>query len=162
MKKEQILGQLRELLTAGAAAMVAYNVGDGFDATALIGAVIAIVAVVWSIRSHEGWSLVVSLIRKALSATGGAMVAYGLMNDTQSTALLATVGPLLSMVGSWRANGDGSSRPGSGLPLLLLGALAVFCLLPSCTVSVGPDGAYGVIVDPVAAGTLVTHILEEK
>ena len=163
MQKERFLGQLRELLTAGASALIAYNIIDsGFDATSLVAAVVAIATVVWSILSHDGLSRIISLVRKALSASGGALVAYGLMTDAQSTALLAISGPVLAMLGSWKANVDGSSEAGSGSFLLLMGLGAVLTLLPSCTVSVAPDGAKSVIIDPVSAGNLVTHILEDK
>lgn len=105
MRKEQILGQLRELLTAGAAAFVTFRSIDGFDPQAAIAAIVAVIALIWGIWEKQSWGVVASLVRKAFSAAGSALVTYGIMTGDQNAAIAGVLGPAIALLTSFRANG---------------------------------------------------------
>lgn len=139
MKKEQKLGLIREVLMSVGAALVAFGVTkESFDVIPAVGAIMALISLVWVFVAKEGTSqIAMSLTRKALSATGGALVAYGIANPEQNQAIGGLMFPLLALLFSHFSNGGKANV--SGLPVLI-GALAAFSVfsLPSCSVGLDP------------------------
>ena len=107
MKKEQKLGLIREILMSVGAALVAFGVTkESFDIIPAVGAIMALISLVWVFVAKDGSSqIVMSLIRKALSAVGGALVAYGIANPEQNQAIAGFMLPLLSLLFSHFSNG---------------------------------------------------------
>ena len=155
---------------SGGAALIAFGViRESFDIIPAIGAIMAIISLICVFRAKDSTSkVVVSLIRKALSATGGALVAYGCLNPEQSEAIGGLILPIISLLSSASANGDKPSP--TGLPALI-GVLAAFSLfsLPSCSVGLDantgmpilrPDTETILILSDKAAGRLNDEIAD--
>ena len=168
MKKEQLLGLIRELLMAGGAALASFGVvKEGFDALPAVGAVMALISLVWAISDKSGGAAQIgTLVRKALSAAGGAIAAYGLASPDQIGAVSAVLLPIVAMAWSNSTNGDGDQSAGR-FPLWILALTPFFFALPSCTVSVDPTTGKPIVgVDGAAIGQIINDkaaaILEEK
>ena len=159
MKREQRLGLVREILMSGGAALIAFGViRESFDLVPAIGAIMAIISLIWVFRAKDSTpQVIVSLIRKAFSAAGGALVAYGCLNPEQREAIGGLVFAIISLLSSAASNGDKPSP--TGLPALI-GLLAALSLLslPSC--SVGLDPATGMPVIKPDTETII--ILSDK
>ena len=139
MKKEQKLGFIREILMSAGAALIAFGlIKDGFDILPAIGALMSVISLVWVLIVKDGGSQIfMSLLRKTISAVGGALVAYGIANPEQYEAIAGAILPILSLVLSNTSNGGG--RTVSNFPVVI-GALATFLLisLPSCSIGLDP------------------------
>ena len=63
---------------SGGAALIAFGlIKESFDLVPAIGAIMAIISLIWVFRTkYSTPQVIVSLIRKAFSAAGGALVAY--------------------------------------------------------------------------------------
>lgn len=103
-KKEQFLGLLRELLTAGGALFFGAFTG----LPAVIGLAVAIAAIAWGIYHHEGVGILETSIRKALSALPGFLLAFGWISADAAPQLLAFITPLFSLIWSFNVNGSSS------------------------------------------------------
>ena len=138
MKKEQALGQIRELLAALGAVLVTWGISDGNQWSPVIGVLIAAYSLTWGLLHHRdpatpgrmSWSLV----RKFINVLGTALVTYGVLHPDRFNALVplvAALGPLLAAHFSWVDNNpeDGPQDPGPPLWIFLL---ALIPLLPSC------------------------------
>lgn len=170
MKREQRLGLVREILMSGGAALIAFGViQESFDIVPAIGAIMAIISLIWVFRTKDSTpKVIVSLIRKAFSAAGGALVAYGCLNPEQSAAIGGLVLPIISLLSSASANGEKPAP--TGLPSLI-GLLAVLSLfsLPSCSIGldantgmpiIRPDTETILILSDKAAGRLNDEIAD--
>lgn len=110
MNKEQILGQVRELLTAGGAVLAVYGLHYGHQWEPVIGVLVLGIALAWGLYQKEGWDSIYSTVRKLANTAGSAAVTYGILAENQAAALLGLVGPALALLGSWRSNGAEESR----------------------------------------------------
>tara|TARA_B100000287_G_scaffold95887_3_gene88047 strand:+ start:552 stop:1046 length:495 start_codon:yes stop_codon:yes gene_type:complete len=155
---------------SGGAALIAFGIlKESFDLVPAIGAIMAIISLIWVFRTKDSTpKIIVSLIRKAFSATGGALVAYGCLNPEQSEAIGGLILPIISLLSSASANGDKPST--EGLPALI-GLLAALSLLslPSCSVGLDantgmpvlrPDTETILILSDKAAGRLNEEIAD--
>lgn len=148
MKKDQLLGLIRELSNTVGAALVTYGILSGEMMQLALGLVMCIASLFFAIANREGKDIVFTLIRKLLSAGGGVAIALGVITPDKIEALVAVVGPMLALIWSVRSNGPGISKGVSFCILLTL----VLCL-PSCaglTVDLGSDPNDGEIRTPVS------------
>lgn len=99
-KKEQFLGLLREVFTAGGALM--FGAFEGMPS--VTGLVIACAAVVWGLIYHEGLGMLETSIRKALSAVPGFLLAFGWVQPETAPLLAAFILPLFAMIWSFNKN----------------------------------------------------------
>jgi hypothetical protein len=137
---EKQLGLLRELLTAASAALIAYGIGTSGLWEEISGGIVAIVMLIWGIRSNAGWEALSSSLRKALSAAAGVLVMTGVLAPDKAEVLLGLALQFVSFGWSlWGKGGDSATPP--AVPLLALLAALSF-LLPSCT---GVDGLGSVV-----------------
>jgi hypothetical protein len=145
MTKEVFGGQVRELANAAGAALVAFGFLEQEISIALGGLVVSAAMVAWGIRNKTGLEALLSGIRKVVGAAGGVVLVLGYMGAAEVESLLAVAATILTMVGSFLANGGKTS---GRLPLLLLCAMLAVGL-PSCGGSfrydLGPDWGGAVI-----------------
>lgn len=134
MKKEQILGLLRESLMAGGALTFA-----GFSGLpSVVGIIMMIVSIIWGVWYNEGAEIIYTAIRKLLSAAPGAMVELGLINMEQATNLIAFLLPVSAMIWSYISKGDKNI---SNRVFAIGFFLAIAFFLPSCGgLAITPDG----------------------
>lgn len=114
MTRDKLLGQARELLTAGAAILTAYGYTNDQYVALWSGVVIALVSLIFGVMKHEGRQKLWSLGRKVINVGGAVAVHHGLTNPDQMAALLGILGPLLAMKGSLSANAE--DDPQGNLP----------------------------------------------
>lgn len=78
MKKEQILGVLRQVLTFFGAWLVARGLGDESLIQEIVGSITAVAATLWGWfdKSKRGLNVWVSLIRHLVSAVAGVLVLF--------------------------------------------------------------------------------------
>lgn len=156
MNKEQVLGRIREVL-----AMVGFIVfGSSDGVTSAVGLVVAIVAVVWALRHHEGVEIIFSSFRKLLSAVPGALLAFDLVSIDTAGAITALIAPVLAMAWSFVANHDDDKGGGSDGGLSIKSVALVVCVLsllslPSCSVAVGLDGKPRLELDVYSAKQMI-------
>lgn len=150
MNKEQTLGQVRAFLSALAGVLIAFGLKDGHGWEPTIGIAMLGVSLTWGLYHKEGWSSVWSVARKLLNALGAAAATYGFLTPEKAEAMVGLVGPIISIITSWKANGDGSTKPPTGLALPLIMAFGIsMCFFSSgCAVHVNPDGSKDVIIMP--------------
>ncbi len=181
MTKQQKLGTFRAVLTALGASLATWGISDGNQWAPVTGAILAVISATWGVLHHRDpatpstirWSLV----RKAASAIGAALVTYGFLNPERVAGLemlIASFGPLLALWFSKIDNspGDDDDDDGFGEPdpprrgdvglWLIFLALTSFLLMPGCTVTVAPDGSVSATVDDAPAAVRVVEILTEK
>lgn len=92
------LSMLRELLTAGSAALVTYGIGSEAVWQEAAGGIIAIVMLVWGIKSNTGKEQWFTLARKTMSAVGGVIVTTGTLDPDKANILLGFWLSALSLV----------------------------------------------------------------
>lgn len=109
-RQAQIWGAVREMLTALGGALAAYGVLNDSVTTAIVGAFVALAAVLEAVHAHVGREKLLTLARKALSATGGALVAVGVIEDAQVQAILGVLVPAVALAWSLQANADPPAR----------------------------------------------------
>lgn len=146
--KNQFLGLLREFLTAvGALAFAAFS-----GTEAVIGLLVAIAAVIWSLVQHEGRDLLKSSLRKALSALPGGLLAVGWVEPETAGQITAMLAPAFAAGWSiWdNGEGDGGLAGPAALAMFWIMAAAGAMTLTSCAVSLGADGKPRVSLDPAA------------
>jgi drug/metabolite transporter superfamily protein YnfA len=118
MKKDKLLGLIRELLMAVGAGLLTYGVQVSAGVIeASIGAIMVVASLVWALRFNEGAETVFTLVRKLLSAAGGVGVALGVITPEKLEAMLLVVGPLISL--AWSVYSKGGSLP-PAVPAILL------------------------------------------
>jgi hypothetical protein len=163
MNKERILGLLRELLMVVGSALIAFGIlKEGFDILPAVGAVMAVASLVGSVFAKEGVEILFSLIRKVLSAGGGALVAYGAVTPDQVEAVMAILAPVLSLIWSWTSKSSEHGGPSFPAPVIVF-LFSLACLaLPSCSVKVNPDGSKDVLIDAQGVGQVIPILLEGK
>lgn len=144
MTSEQRKGQIREALIAAAGILTAWGVSDGHGWMPVVALLMALyclgAAVQRHIRRGEG-AVAWSLIRKTINAAGAGAATYGLLTQGQAdqiSSLAYALGPIIASASSWISNGPGP-KSGGKLPILIIGLIGMFAL-PSCNLSVTPDG----------------------
>lgn len=134
MKKEQIMGLLREFLTALGGLVWAGSAGW----PSLVGLIVMVASLVWGFYYNEGAEIIYTAIRKLLSAAPAVGVELGWLDIDQATNLVALLLPASAMVWSYISKGGGN--PPSAFPVVILFAALSF-LFPSCAgLQVTPDG----------------------
>ena len=130
MNKQKILGQFRELLSAGG--LLVFGVSDGV--TAGVALAVAIFALAWSIIHHEGGEIIFTMVRKALGAVPAVLVSFDLITLEKAASLTGFIPLLVAMIWSFVSKG-GQLPPVSGrvgaFTMAFL-ALSMFAL-PSCS-----------------------------
>ena len=138
MKKEQLLGLIREILTAVGAGLVTFGVqAPQVVIESVIGALMVLAGIGWALYANEGTQTIFTLFRKLLSAGGGVAVAFGLMTPEKVEALLGALGPIIALV--WSIHSKGGTLPPITSAIMLFLALGSFGLT-SCAIELTPDG----------------------
>lgn len=146
----RLLGLIREFLAALAAALICYGYGSDALWQESTGGVIALVTLVWGIRSNTGKEAWYSLGRKVLSSVAGVLVITGTLSPDKANVLIGLACTVLSM--AWSLNGkDGNIPPAVPMIAFLLG-LSV--LLPSCapTITIKSTAPDGTITETTTKG----------
>lgn len=125
MTRESLLGVVRELMAAVGGAMVAWGVQSEPWWPEVSGVLVAVVSLVWGIRANEGVEAVLTLVRKAISAAGGAAVATGVMTPEKAAAAVGVFGALVSVL--WTLK-KGAGVDGMLRMLLIGGVLGMLAL----------------------------------
>jgi hypothetical protein len=89
---------LRELLTAGSAALVTYGIGSDAIWQEATGGIIAAVMLAWGIKVNTGKEQWLTLARKTMSAVGGVLVMTGTIAPNKLDMLLGVGLSALSLV----------------------------------------------------------------
>jgi hypothetical protein len=145
MTRDIFAGQIRELANAAGAALVAFGFLEEQFSISISGLAVSLAMLAWGLRNKSGAEAVLSGLRKVIGAAGGVVLVLGYLEAAEVESLLAVAATILSLVGSFFANGG---KPSGRLPVvLLLGVLAL--LLSSCGGSfrydLGPDWGGAVI-----------------
>lgn len=156
MTREQLQGQVRELVNVAGGALAAFGIFSDNQVAAIGGLVMSVAMVFWGFRHKDGVEKLMSLIRKAAGAFGAMIVAFEWLEPERARALVAVLGPLFAVFSShWHHAGRGPS--GGHLPLLgFLFCLVIF--LPSCTISIDAEGRPVFGLDAVEAARLVDEL----
>ena len=130
MKREVILGQLRELLSIlGAlcfAMLPAENLGS------IVGATVAAVAIIFALLKHDGVESVFTLVRKFLSLVPAILVQFNLIDSMTAGKLIAFLAPASALIWSYLVNA-GIVKGSMPINLILLAIIPFFAFtLPSC------------------------------
>lgn len=101
MKKDQILGILRHILTFAAGFAVSYQLFDADFANWLAAGIVTLVTLGWALFEKGGdtKTKVFSLVRHALSLAGGVLVAKGVIADGAAQDIIGGITSL--MAGVW-------------------------------------------------------------
>lgn len=89
---------LRELLTAGSAALVTYGIGSDAIWQEVAGGIVAAVMLAWGVKANTGKEQWLTLARKTMSAVGGVTVALGVIDPSKVDALLGVGLSALALV----------------------------------------------------------------
>lgn len=101
MAESKWQGVLREGLAGVAGLLGAWGIGVEAwwpEATALL---LALFSLVWGLQQNEGAEMLLTVVRKVVSAAGGVALATGLMDPEKVAALTGLLGPLLAALWSW-------------------------------------------------------------
>ncbi len=113
MKKEQMLGQLRAVLSALGSAIAVWGFTDpaGEDWQGAVGAILIAVSLVWGLVHHRDpgapGRLSWSLLRKLVNVLGTMAVTYGFLHPEKVEVIgviVASLGPLFASLWSWVDN----------------------------------------------------------
>lgn len=110
-KSERLNGVIRELATALSAFAAVHGIEDGNPILLTAGALGAIWVAFESFVSKEGNQRAWTLARKAASATGGAVIALGLLRPDQVEGALGLIPPIIALISSFRDNGVAPDEP---------------------------------------------------
>lgn len=129
MTREQLQGQVRELVNVAGGALAAFGIFSENQVASIVGLVMSVVMLAWGFRGKDSVEKLMSAIRKAAGAFGAFIVAFEWLEPERATALVAVVGPLFAVLSSnWYHKGK---APSGRFPMIAL----LFCLvlfLPSC------------------------------
>jgi exosortase/archaeosortase len=103
MNKEQLAGAARELLTAVFGLIAGYGIVNDQQSVTIVGALLALVMLVYSVFHKEGWEIITSAVRKLISTTGGALIGLGYITP-EKWSLIAALCPALISV-AWSVSG---------------------------------------------------------
>lgn len=92
------LSMLRELLTAGSAALVTYGIGTDAIWQEVAGGIVTALMLAWGIKANTGKEQWLTLARKTLSAVGGVMVTTGTVDPDKANVLLGVGLSSLSLI----------------------------------------------------------------
>lgn len=149
MKKEQILGQLRFLLTATGTALATWGFTDGHSWEPVIGIIMVLFSLTWGFLYHKkpgsSGKVYWSLVRKAVNIIGTALVTYGYVDTGKVESIdqiVAALGPILAGLFSFIGNGDGkvSVNKFNNLILMAFVAFGLSACSNSSTTRITPDG----------------------
>lgn len=148
MNKDQFLGQLRAVLTAGGTALATWGLTDGNQWAPVSGVILAVVSLGWGLLWHRDpanpGKLKWSLVRKLANVTGAALVTYGFVAPGKVDSMvsfLAAFGPLLASLFSFIDNGENDNdESDGGFPYgIMVLVVAASFLLPGCGTTLGID-----------------------
>jgi len=131
VKKEIILGQLRELLNIIGAGLLVWGIGNESLWESVGGALLSLMTLIWVIRSKDGFEIIFSALRKVIGALGGLMIVTEWMDPEKVSAITAVLVSVIPFVWSLYSNGDGASKGGK-LPMWILIFALGALFLPSC------------------------------
>ena len=135
MKKDIILGQIRQVLVIASAFFIA--VGDDQEMWAGIG--VALASIVWAVRYHEGKQKIFTAVRKLLVLAPAALVALGVVTPDMALKITALIVAVMTLIWSFISSGGDASDVGFSVLILF------FCIvLTSC----------GGIVDSAPKGSI--------
>lgn len=169
MNKDQYLGLLREALTAVGVLLVTLGFTslsreagpDGATVAQLgIGAILALVSLVWGIAVHEDADVIKTLTRKVLSSLAGFLVGVGWLSPEKANAIFGLLLTFLPIAWSIIDKGKVPKMPSGTSVFLALMAAAAALAFCACTVSFDPEGNPTVFVDPVAAAQIANDVAE--
>lgn len=106
MKKEQILGLIRQILTAIGGYLIAIGIGDETIVTELIGAIMFGSQTIWGWidKSNRNLNVWYSFTRHLLSGVGGFILHYELISVELWNNIVAIIPALFSIILSQFAN----------------------------------------------------------
>ena len=130
MKKEIALGQIREILTL--AGSLVWGMNDGV--VSIVGSIVAVLSVAWSLYHNDGMETVFSAARKALSLFPALALQFNWIAPDKAAILTSMIAPISAMVWSAIAKGATMPTPSKFPMIILLGVcLVIFSSLISCT-----------------------------
>lgn len=99
MTKEQVFSLIRHILSAVGGILVGKGLLDDSTLTTIVGAVIALVGLIWSIIDHT-YTLgsVEGVVRQILTALGGFLVFKGIIKPEQVETWVAVILALLPII----------------------------------------------------------------
>lgn len=134
MKKDIILGQIRQVLVIAAAFFIA--VGDEQEMWAGIG--VAIASIAWSIYHHEGKEKIFTAIRKMLVLVPAALVALDVITADKAVEITSLIVAVMTLI--WSFMSSGGKKSDAGFTVMIL-----FCCMLTCScggiVDNAPKGA---------------------
>lgn len=139
MSRKQFEGQFREVVTALAAALGAWGVLSDAKLAALVGLLVALAVLFWSVVNKKRGVMISSVLRKLIGAGGSVLVVFGVLDPDKAEFLAGAIFPVVAMWSSFNSNSEKSKFHAGGLPLVFFLAIASMSL-PSCVMSLGNDG----------------------
>lgn len=133
INKEQLLGLLREVLTAFGGLVFATTTGW----ESITGLILAIASIIWSVWQHEGLEVIFTSIRKAISLVPAIFVMLGWISPEKAGILISMLAPLTSIIWSITTNGPAPTNDGR-FPLWILCLFTLF--INSCGINFTEDG----------------------
>lgn len=125
MTRDIFLGQVRELANAGGAALVAFGFLEKEVSIAIAGLVVSVSMLAWGLRNKTGLEALMSGIRKVIGAAGGVVLVLGYLDAAKVESILAVSATILTLAGSFVANGG---KAAGKLPVAILLAVIALCL----------------------------------
>jgi len=136
MKPDKWKGVIRELLMALAGGAAAWGLSVEAWWPEMSAAVLALWTVGWAIWSNAGWERVMTLVRKAVSASAGALIALGQLTPERGEAVVGIVMALVAVL--WTACGKAAAPAAAAR--MLVAAAAGLTLMGCAGVEITPDG----------------------
>jgi len=148
MKKQKLLGLIRELMSAIGAGLVTHGLMTNTHMEYFLGFFMVLASLMFAIYEKQGQEIVFTLVRKLMSSAGGVVIALGILTPDKIESLLGIVGPLIAL--TWSVKSKGGEVPKSLKAIALL--LVCVFMIPSCanlTADLGSDPNDGEIRSPI-------------
>ena len=157
MKKQIILGQVRELLMIIGSLCFAHFEG----VPSVVGALVAALAVVFAVRNHEGKEIIFSAVRKGLTFIPACLVAFEVIPTDKAVVVGSALMSSLALVWSFVSNSD-KPLPKSSVLVLPIVAFMSLGFFPSCTLAMKPEESlrlpHGVLLSQDGTGKAKAEI----
>jgi hypothetical protein len=134
MTKDQLFGALREILTLGTTALLAYGIGTEGLWQEIAGGVTTFGLLIWGFRANEGPEALLTIMRKLLTSIGGIMIAVNIISPEKANVIVPLLTTIVSVV--WSIFFKGAKPPSAAVLILL--SLVPF--LASCGLRLTDDG----------------------